>query len=106
VTLATEMKSLLIGEAASPAKQAAITAALLGADKIRRVIHLRTEHLAPDHLLVVAKFEPDPGLDVPALARAIDGAEAAVRAAVPEAQLIYLEPDVFRGPAADVRPTT
>ena len=70
------------------------------------MIHLRTEHLAPDQLLVVAKFEPDPTLDLPGLAAAIDRAEAAVRAAVPESQLIYLEPDVFRAPGEGGSPTT
>jgi cation diffusion facilitator family transporter len=105
-TLATEMKSLLIGEAASPGQQATIVEALVATDRVRRVIHLRTEHLAPDQLLVVAKFEPDPGLDVPGLAALIDRAEAAIRAAVPEAQFIYLEPDLFRGPGAGASPTT
>jgi cation diffusion facilitator family transporter len=105
VTLATEMKSLLIGEAASPEREAAIAKALTDSDGVRRLIHLRTEHLAPDRLLVVAKFEPDPRLDVPALAAAIDRAEAAIRAAVPEAQFIYLEPDLFRVASEGAGPT-
>jgi cation diffusion facilitator family transporter len=105
-TLATEMKSLLIGEAASPEQQAAIVEALVANNGVRRVIHLRTEHLAPEQLLVVAKFEPDPGLDMPRLAAVIDRAEAAIRAAVPEAQFIYLEPDLFRVASAGESPTT
>jgi cation diffusion facilitator family transporter len=106
IVLATEMKSLLIGEAASPELQAAIVESLVGSDGVRRVIHLRTEHLAPDQLLVVAKFEPNADLDMPGLAAAIDRAEAAVRAAVPDAQLIYLEPDLFRAPDEGGGPTT
>ena len=105
-TLATEMKSLLIGEAASPEQQAAIVDALVATDRVRRVIHLRTEHLAPEQLLVVAKFEPDPGVDLPVLAALIDRAEAAIRAAVPEAQFIYLEPDLFRVADEGAGPTT
>jgi hypothetical protein len=36
------------------------------------------------------------------VARAIDAAEARIRAAVPEARLIYLEPDIRRpGPLAE-----
>jgi len=96
ITLAGEMKSLLIGESASPHQVAAITDALTRSKGVRRLIHLRTEHLAPECLLVVAKFEPEPGVDVPQLAAIIDQAEAAVRAAVPDAQVIYLEPDVYR----------
>jgi cation diffusion facilitator family transporter len=106
VVLATEMKSLLIGEAASPEEQAAIVEALTSSDGVRRVIHLRTEHLAPDQLLVVAKFEPDPTLDLPGRSPRRGRAEAAVRAAVPECQLIYLEPDVFRAPGEGGSPTT
>ena len=105
-TLATEMKSLLIGEAASPEQQTAIIEALVATDGVRRMIDLRTEHLSPDQLLVVAKIEPDRDLEVPALAAVIDRAEAAIRAAVPEAQFIYLEPDLFRVAHEGADPTT
>lgn len=95
VILAVEMKSLLIGEAASGDQVRAIAAAFVDGREVRRVIHLRTLHLGPDELLVAAKVELDRGLDVPAVARAIDAAEARVRAAVPIAQVIYVEPDLF-----------
>ncbi len=95
-TLMVEMKSLLIGEAASPATVRSISQAMESSDQILRVIHLRTEHLGPEDLLVAAKVAFDTGLGVPALARAIDDVERRVRAAVPEAKLIYIEPDVAR----------
>jgi divalent metal cation (Fe/Co/Zn/Cd) transporter len=63
---------------------------------VRNVIHLRTEHLGPDELLVAAKIELDHELKLPALAARIDEAEANLRAAVPKARLVYLEPDVTR----------
>ncbi|MDQ1517388.1 MAG: hypothetical protein QOE80_3218 [Actinomycetota bacterium] len=94
--LAVEMKSLLIGEAASPAVQRRICAALEGTEGIRRVIHLRTEHLGPEDLLVVAKIAVDPAMPTGETAALIDRAEGAVRAVVPEARLIFLEPDVDR----------
>ena len=56
---------------------------------------MRTLHLGPDELLVAAKIELAP--DLTAAARsptAIDAAEARVRAAVPIARVIYLEPDI------------
>jgi hypothetical protein len=59
-------------------------------------------HLGPEELLVAAKVE----IDVPSvadLARAIDAAEARVRAAVPIARVIYLEPDVYRTDAVTDR---
>jgi cation diffusion facilitator family transporter len=95
--LAVEMKSFLIGEAASPAQRRAIQDALASAPAVRRVIHMRTEHLGPDQLLVGAKIELEHALTVPDVAAAIDAAETAVRAAVPSAAVIYLEPDLQRG---------
>jgi cation diffusion facilitator family transporter len=96
IVLAREMKSLLIGESAAPAVQGRIRTAIETAPDVRRLIHLRTLHLGPDELLVTAKLEFAGHLDVPALARAIDAVEALVRAAVPEARRIFLEPDVTR----------
>jgi cation diffusion facilitator family transporter len=96
VILATEMKSLLIGESASSAQVGAIRAAIESDGKVRRLIHLRTEHLGPDELLVGAKIELDGHLHFPDVAEAIDAIEARIRDAVPEAHWIYLEPDVAR----------
>src|SRR6185295_7605539 len=94
--LAVEMKSLLIGEAATPAVQARICAALESTPGVQRVIHLRTEHLGPDDLLVVAKIAVDPAMPANETAALIDRAEAAVRAEAPEARLMFLEPDIDR----------
>jgi cation diffusion facilitator family transporter len=97
VLLAVEMKSLLIGEAASPADVARIRAAMQTAPHVARVIHLRTLHLGPDDLLVASKLSFDPRLDFASLAKAIDETERRVRAVAPAARLIFLEPDVDRG---------
>jgi cation diffusion facilitator family transporter len=94
--LAAEMKSLLIGEAAAPAVEDRICAGLEGTDGVQRVIHLRTEHLGPEDLLVVAKIAVDGAMPLAETAALIDRAEAAVRATVPEARLMFLEPDVDR----------
>lgn len=102
VTLVVEMKSLLIGESATPATTRKIREAMESDDAVLRVIHLRTEHLGPEELLVGAKLAFDTTLDVPALAKAIDAVEVLVRAAVPDARVIYIEPDVSRPePAPD-----
>jgi divalent metal cation (Fe/Co/Zn/Cd) transporter len=98
IVLATEMKSLLIGESASGSLVDAISSAITDGREVLRVIHLRTLHLGPDELLVAAKVEID-APSVADLARAIDAAEARVRAAVPIARVIYLEPDVYRSDA-------
>lgn len=98
VVLAVEMSSLLVGESASAEDVAAIQAALVG-DAVASVIHLRTLHLGPEELLVAAKIEVTGG-DAASIAQAIDAAEMRVRAAVPTAHLIYLEPDLRRAAAA------
>ncbi|HTO54357.1 MAG TPA: cation diffusion facilitator family transporter [Myxococcota bacterium] len=99
IVLSVEMKSLLIGEAASPADVKKIRAAMESAPNVARVIHLRTMHLGPDDLLVASKIAFDPKLDFASLAQAIDETERRVRAVTPAARLIFLEPDVDRGPA-------
>lgn len=94
--LAVEMKGLLIGEAASLDMEERAAEALRNAPAVRRLIHLRTEHLGPDELLVGAKLEFDATLTFVQLAAAIDVVEEQLRAAVPEARVVYIEPDVHR----------
>jgi cation diffusion facilitator family transporter len=95
VVLIIEMKSLLIGEGADPTTVRLITEAL-EAGRVERVLHLRTQYLSPDELLVAAKIALTPALRLEDVATAIDDAEQRIRAAVPAAHLIYLEPDLDR----------
>jgi len=97
VILAVEMKSLLIGEAASPHDVALIVSAIQSTPGVDRLIHLRTEHLGPEEILVAAKVGLEPGLDLAGVAETIDRIEVAIRADVEGARLIYLEPDLYRG---------
>jgi cation diffusion facilitator family transporter len=99
--LAVEMNSLLIGESASPENVRSISAALVG-DGVDRVIHMRTSHLGPEEILVAAKIAVPAAESALEVAEAIDAAERRVRDAVPNARMIYLEPDVDRGaPTSD-----
>jgi cation diffusion facilitator family transporter len=95
VVLIIEMKSLLIGEGADPTTVRLITEAL-EAGRVERVLHLRTQYLSPDELLVAAKIALTPALRLEDVAQAIDDAEQRIRATVPAAHLIYLEPDLDR----------
>jgi len=95
IVLIVEMKSLLIGEGARPPVLAAIVDGLKGG-AVQDVIHLRTQYLGPEELLIAAKIALRSGLPVEDVAREIDEAEARVRAAVPAARMIYLEPDLER----------
>jgi cation diffusion facilitator family transporter len=96
VILAIEMKSLLIGEAANEETERAIVAALEDGPELECVIHLRTVHLGPETLLVGAKVAVRADLTAAQLAAGINTAEQRVRTAVPIAELIYLEPDLYR----------
>lgn len=95
IVLAIEMKSLLIGEAASPALETKIRDAIHDGPEVSRVIHLRTMHLGPDDVLVATKLEFTVDT-VPDLARAIDAVEARVRTSVPAARLMFVEPDLYQ----------
>ena len=90
--LAREMKSLLIGESADAGDRKAILAAIGETPGVSSVVHLRTQHLGPDEILVGARVAFDPGLDVAAVAAAVDEVEERVRAVVPAAHPIYVEP--------------
>jgi len=98
VFLVIEMKGLLIGEGGTASQVAQIRVALVDGSTVTGIIHLKVAHLGPDELLVAAKVAVSAGVTVAQLARAIDEAEARVRAAVPIARAIYLEPDLLRGP--------
>jgi cation diffusion facilitator family transporter len=95
IVLAIEMKSLLIGEAADPATERLVRDAVLAGPEVTRLIHLRTLHLGPEDVLVAMKLEFR-AREVEELASAIDIVEARVRASVPAARLMFVEPDLYR----------
>jgi len=98
--LAVEMKSLLIGEAATPTDVERIRTALVDGE-ITRVIHLRTVHVGPESVLVAAKVAFAPDAEMAQVAKAINAAEDRVRAAVPTVSHMYLEPDLYRAALAE-----
>ena len=100
IFLIVEMKSLLIGEGSNPVELRTITEEL-AAGKVERVIHIRTQYIGPEELLVAAKVALPPGLPAADVAQAIDDAELRVRTKVPAARLIYLEPDLDRSLTPD-----
>lgn len=96
VVVGIEMRSLLLGESAGAAAVGTIRQALSSAQGVQRLIHLRTMHLGPDELLVGAKVEMDRSLTFVEVTKAVEDAEERIRAAVPAARVIYIEPDVLR----------
>jgi cation diffusion facilitator family transporter len=93
ITLAVEMKSLLIGEAAGGQDIEAIRAAIRTEPTAREISDLRTEHLGPDELLVVGDvaFDAATALELEA---AMIRTEERIREGVPKVRLIYLRPRV------------
>jgi cation diffusion facilitator family transporter len=96
IVLVIEMGSLLVGEAARPEVVDRIRRAIETFPTVSRCIHLRTEHLGPDEIVVAAKVEFDPNLTVAELASTIDALEVEIRKVEPRATLIFVEPDVYR----------
>ncbi|WP_329368998.1 cation diffusion facilitator family transporter [Streptomyces sp. NBC_00669] len=104
LVLAAETKSLLIGEGAGPEVSDRIRTAIADGDTVTGVIHMRTLHLGPEELLVAAKIAVDHDDTAVQVAAAIDAAEERIRAAVPIARVIYLEPDIYSAAAAAAGP--
>jgi cation diffusion facilitator family transporter len=98
--LAVETKSLLLGEGANPEAVRAIEQAILAGPGVERIIHMKTMHLGPEELLVAAKIAVPPTERADDVARHIDETESRIRAAMPIARVIYLEPDIYHQSAA------
>jgi len=96
ITLAVEMKSLLIGESAGRSEVEAIRRAISSEPTAREITDLRTEHLGPEDLLVVGDvaFEAQTALDLEA---AMTRAEDRIRQQVPKVRLVYLRARVSSG---------
>ena len=92
IVLAIEMKSLLIGESATAEDRERLRAALDDSPEIDRVVDLRTQHLGPEELLVAAEVDFADGLSGDQMPAAVAAVEARLRAAVPAATHVYLEP--------------
>ncbi|THV43058.1 cation diffusion facilitator family transporter [Glycomyces buryatensis] len=92
IVLATEIRSMLIGESASAEDIAAIEAAIRAEDG--DLIHMKTLHIGPDEILLAAKIAVTDSESGAQIAAEIDATEERIRAAVPTVTQIYLEPDI------------
>jgi cation diffusion facilitator family transporter len=99
ITLAIETKSLLLGEGAEQHELGKIEQAVTGGPEVQRIIHMKTLYLGPEELMVAAKIAVSPCDSAEQLARGINAVEARIRAAVPIARVIYLEPDIYSAAA-------
>nr|WP_231366137.1 cation diffusion facilitator family transporter [Zhihengliuella flava] len=95
IVLALETRSLLLGESATKENVAEIEAAI--ADDGTQIIHLKTLHLGPEEIMVAAKISVAHNATGAGIAEQINATEGRIRAAVPMARVIYLEPDIRHG---------
>lgn len=105
IVLGVETKSLLVGEGATTADYDRIVDAINDGPEIEKIIHMKTLYLGPDELMVAAKIALSADKPLREVADDIDEIEARIRAAVPVARVVYIEPDVYR-PAIDPEPST
>jgi cation diffusion facilitator family transporter len=96
LVLGVEVKSLLVGEGAAPGDVSAIRAAIEATDGVAGIIHMRTLYLGPEELMVGVKIAVDAAESARAVAATIDDVERNIRADVPVARVIYIEPDIAR----------
>jgi cation diffusion facilitator family transporter len=94
VTLAIELRSLLIGESASPRDLEEIEKAVRSDADVEELLHARTQHIGPDELLVGIKVKLRADLTLEQAVEAINRVEVRVRERVPAARALYIEPDV------------
>lgn len=105
VILGIETKSLLIGEGASPENRATIRDVINANPTVESLIHMKTLYLGPDELMVAAKVAFPKATRLVEIATAIDALEADIRAKIPAARVIYIEPDLFHPPGQGNPPT-
>jgi cation diffusion facilitator family transporter len=98
IVLGVETKSLLVGEGATAEDADRIRDAINADPDVESLIHMKTLYLGPEELLVAAKVAFPTKMKLAEVAAAINSLEARVRAEVPIARLIYIEPDVYVTP--------
>lgn len=103
--LGIETKSLLVGEGANADDATRIRDAINAHPDVEALIHMKTLYLGPDELLVAAKVGFASKSRLADVATSINSVESAIRAAVPVARVIYIEPDVYVEPGTS-HPTT
>jgi cation diffusion facilitator family transporter len=94
VLLALETKSMLVGESAAAGDLEQIEAALRGEQHVLDILSLKTVHVGPDDILVACKISVAPTDSARDITDTINSAEERIRAVVPEAVYIFIEPDI------------
>ena len=94
--LATEVKSLIIGEAADPEIAAAVHATIAEDPQITSLLRLITIQQGPGEVVVAMKVGLLPTLTTLDIARTINDFEDRLRARCPDVRWSFIEPDIPR----------
>jgi len=92
VVLATETKSLLIGEPALPEVEKSIQELAAADPCIRQVNGIITVHLAPDQIMAALSLEFDDRLSTPGIEERVERLEERVRAGHPQVVSLFIKP--------------
>lgn len=90
--LGSDVKGLLLGEAARPEERERIRRAIEDHDSVHALVDLRTMTLGPQSLLVAARVDLADGLDANGIECAAEAIEADLRRAVPDVREVFLDP--------------
>jgi cation diffusion facilitator family transporter len=99
IFLATEVKSLLIGESADPAIEASAREVIKEHQALEKLLHIITVQQGPGEVMVALKVGFSPKLTSDEVCEAINAFEASLRARRPEVRWIFIEPDIPRTPS-------
>ena len=90
--LASDTKSLLIGEGVNEADEARIRAIVTAHRDVVELVHLRTMHMGPEEVIAAIKVRFLGNLDTRTLELRINEIEADLRSELPRLRRIYIEP--------------
>ncbi len=97
IFLASETRSLLIGESPSEKILRDVERVLNSCKGVERVIYVKGLQLGSDYILLTAKVAFKPELTAEEVAGIIDRAEEKLRSLYPELRRIFIEADIWKG---------
>lgn len=101
IFLAVEVKSLLVGESADPAIEAATRAIIEEHRSLDKLLSIVTVQQGPGEVMVAVKIAFSPRLSSDQVCDVINAFEASLREQRPEVRWLFVEPDVPRLSAED-----
>lgn len=93
-----EIRSLIVGERASQLDEYKIRKAIRDSESVEEVVKLSTQHLGPDEIMVAMNCKFPDYFNSQEMGEAIDRISANIRAVLPQAKQIFIEPELGQEP--------